>query len=211
MEKSTATSPDRRLCAYLLEGISRGFRLVFDYNQQLSPTVRNMQSVLKNPQPVLEYLNNEVENGRGIGPSDPKAFPQVQTSRFGVIPKHNQPNKWRLILDLSYPHNASFNDGISPDPCSIQLASIDDAARIITSRGPGCYMAKLDIAHAYRNIPANPEDCWLLGMLWENQLFIDFFSVVCQTLWSGPSRNEEYRHVYTISTISSQCLLKGGM
>ena len=28
-------------------------------------------------------------------------------------------------------------------------------------------------------------------------------SVVCQTLWSGSSRNEEYCHVYTISTISS--------
>ena len=67
-KKALLHHPDRRLCAYLLEGISRGFRLGFDYNQQLSPTVRNMQSALKNPQPVLEYLNNEVENGRVIGP-----------------------------------------------------------------------------------------------------------------------------------------------
>ena len=67
-KKALLHHPDRCLCTYLLEGISRGFRLGFDYNQQLTPTVRNMQSALKNPQPVLEYLNNEVENGRVIGP-----------------------------------------------------------------------------------------------------------------------------------------------
>ena len=34
-------------------------------------------------------------------------------------------------------------------------------------------MAKLDIAHAYRNIPVHPDDRHLLGMMWNTQLFID--------------------------------------
>ena len=33
-------------------------------------------------------------------------------SRFGVIPKKNKPNSWRLILDLSFPFDHSVNDGI---------------------------------------------------------------------------------------------------
>ena len=34
-------------------------------------------------------------------------------------------------------------------------------------------MAKLDIVHAYHNIPVHPDDRHLLGMMWNNQLFID--------------------------------------
>ena len=34
-------------------------------------------------------------------------------------------------------------------------------------------LAKVDIAWAYRNIPIHPDDCWLLGMMWEGNLFID--------------------------------------
>ena len=57
--------------------------------------------------------------------------------------------------------------------CSLQYASVDDAARIITDLGPQTQLAKIDIAHAYRNIPVHPDDRHLLGMEWQNQIFID--------------------------------------
>ena len=34
-------------------------------------------------------------------------------------------------------------------------------------------MAKLDVKSAYRIIPVHPQDCFLLGMKWENRVFFD--------------------------------------
>ena len=34
-------------------------------------------------------------------------------------------------------------------------------------------LAKVDVEHAYRNIPVHPEDRHLLGMVWQGQLYID--------------------------------------
>ena len=96
----------------------------------------------------------------------------MHISRFGVIPKHNQPGKWHLILDLSYPKDRSVNTSISKPLYSFQYASVDDA-RIITDLGLQTHLAKIDIVHAYRNILFHPDDRHLLGMEWQNQIFID--------------------------------------
>ena len=34
-------------------------------------------------------------------------------------------------------------------------------------------MGKMDIQHAYRNIPVAPEDRRLLGMLWQGKVYVD--------------------------------------
>ncbi len=51
--------------------------------------------------PVVAYLESEQLASRIVGPFD--SLLNIQVNRFGVIPKSNQPGKWRLILDLSYP------------------------------------------------------------------------------------------------------------
>ena len=89
-----------------------------------------------------------------------------------MIPK-STPGKWRLILDLSSPRGASVNDGISPELCHLQLASVDDAVQLILKLGPGTQLAKLDIKQAYRNVPVHPQDRWLLGMQWQGQYYVD--------------------------------------
>ena len=66
-----------------------------------------MISAIKNPQPVAEFLSTELKAGRIIGPLE--KTPDMQISRFGVIPKQNQTGKWRLILDLSSPSTYSVN------------------------------------------------------------------------------------------------------
>ena len=40
------------------------------------------------------------------------------------------------------------------------------------AKGQGFQLAKIDIQSAYRNIPVHLEDWNLLGMVWENSLFI---------------------------------------
>lgn len=49
--------------------------------------------------------------------------PEIQTNRFGVIPKPNQTGKWRLIVDLFHPMEYSVNDGIDSDYCSMRYAT----------------------------------------------------------------------------------------
>lgn len=44
---------------------------------------------------MLEYL---LERGVLLGPLNSGVINNVAISRFGVIPKKNQPGKWRLIV-----------------------------------------------------------------------------------------------------------------
>ena len=165
--------PDQRLARFLLEGIQHGFRVGCSPHQLLESARRNMPSALANPSPVSEYLKTELQAGRVLGPFEPGEIPEVHVSRFGVIPKKHQPGKWRLILDLSHPPNASVNDGVARELSTLRYASVDDAANLVSQLGQGTMMAKIDIAHAYRNVPVHPDDRSLLGMRWKDQLFID--------------------------------------
>ena len=99
--------------------------------------------------------------------------PGVMTRRLGVIPKSSKPGHWRLTVDLSAPSSASVNDGISSADAGMAYSSIHDAARMVLHLGMGTEMAKIDIASAFRLIPVHPDNCYLLGMKWNNQVFID--------------------------------------
>lgn len=172
-ERALEQHPDSNLKSYLLAGLRNGFRIGFSPSQQLQSASENMRSALINPEPVQKYLQTEVEAGRVLGPLDESLRSHIHISRFGVIPKKHQPGKWRLILDLSFPSGKSVNDGIPRDLASLQYVSVDDAARIIMSMGRNTELAKVDIAHAFRNVPIHPQDRHLLGMQWEGRVYID--------------------------------------
>ena len=167
--------PDQSFISYLQDGLRGGFRIGFRERSPLMSSKRNMSSALENPSPVVEYLAKEVEEKRVIGPLSPQlaSVKGVHTSRFGGIPKRHQPGKWRLILDLSSPQGFSVNEGIDRHLCSLQFASVDSAARIVARLGRGAFLAKVDISHAYRNVPVHPVDRQLLGMVWDDHLYID--------------------------------------
>ena len=166
--------PDKQLISYLLQGMQFGFRVGFNrHSSKLVSERKNMQSALLNKQPVQEFLTKESLAGRILGPFHPHHMPMIHTSRFGVIPKRSQPGKWRLILDLSAPDGHSVNDGINSDICSMPYASVDHAAQIISQLGQDALMAKINIAHAYRNVPVHPQDRYLLGMQWDSSIYVD--------------------------------------
>ena len=50
---------------------------------------------------------------------------------------------------------------------------VDQAAAVVSSKGQGSLMAKVDIKSTYRIIPIHPEDRHLLGMLWNGGLYVD--------------------------------------
>ena len=106
----------------------------------------------------------------------------VHVSPFGVIPKKNKPNKWRLILHLSTP-GASVNDGIRKEQCSLSYVSVDQVVSHILELGRVTTLAKMDVQQAYRQMPVFPRDRLLLGMCWKGRVYVDkvlpFSLLVC--------------------------------
>ena len=90
-----------------------------------------------------------------------------------MIPKPHQPGKWQLIVDLSHPKGNSVNDGIPPELCSLRYVSVDDAVKVIVALGKRAKVAKFEIKSAYRIVLVHPTDRYLLGMMWNGQLYVD--------------------------------------
>ena len=107
-----------------------------------------------------------------LGPFPIHAIPNAQISRIGVIPKKSS-SKWRLITDLSFPPRYSVNDGIDPTLTTLSYISVDTVAQKVALLGAGSLMAKADIQEAYRLVPIHTDDKHLLGLSWQDQLFID--------------------------------------
>ena len=55
----------------------------------------------------------------------------------------------------------------------LSYATITDAAHGITAYGRGAQLIKPDIRNAYRVVLIHPDDRWLMGMIWEDSLFVD--------------------------------------
>ena len=76
-------------------------------------------------------------------------------------------------MDLSAPLGHSVNDGIDRELCTFHYTSISDAATCLCTLGNRALLAKMDIKQAYRNIPVSPDDRYLLGISWENMVYVD--------------------------------------
>ena len=66
-----------------------------------------------------------------------------------------------------------MNDGIPKSLCSLTYMKVNDVVQHILHLGHGCLLAKMDIDSAFRNIPVHPHDRHLLGMLWQDSLYVD--------------------------------------
>ena len=150
--------PDRCYANYITSGIRDGFRIGFNYRLHCcKKAASNIKSALEHPMVVRDYLQEEICQGRVIGSIIPGRWPDIHVSRFGIIPT-KQSDCWRLILDLSAPEGWSVNDGIDPSSCTFSYISVDQAADVLSMKGQGSLMAKIDIKSAYRIVPIHPED-----------------------------------------------------
>ena len=118
LQRCMPAHPNRRFVEYIVSGIRDGFCVGYDYRSRCGGVLRNMQSACDHPDVVQVYLKEECAKHRVSGPFKPAEVLEVDTSRFGVIPKKGG-NKWHLKLDLSSPEGQSINDGIRPDLCSL--------------------------------------------------------------------------------------------
>ena len=106
---------------------------------------------------------------RGLFQNNAHGFKKI--SPIGIIPK-KPPGSYRIIHHLSFPYGESVNDFIPREYSSVAYGSLDDAIRIISSLSDP-FLAKTDIASAYRIIPIRLADCPLLGFRWRDRSYVD--------------------------------------
>ena len=68
---------------------------------------------------------------------------------------------------------ASVNDAISTELCRLHYTLVNDAVTQLRKVGHGALLAKMDKWQAYRNIPVAQADRYLLGLRWQQSLYID--------------------------------------
>lgn len=155
---------------YLVSGFSHGFRV--GYLGCISPgRDRNNQSASQNESSVSKAILTELKRGHTCGPFVDPPFNPFHCSPLGAAPKKDGSS--RIILDLSAPLGSSVNDGIPYEFFTVKYSSFDDAVSLVRCFGPGCFMAKVDIKHAFRLCPVHPSDWPLLGYKWLGKYYFD--------------------------------------
>ena len=157
---------------YIWSGLLAGFRVGFSQRCPLQALYRNHPLASQHPEVVWEHIRSDLQQGSLVGPLHPSLAAQVHTSPIGLVPK-SQSDKWRMIVDFFVLDGARVNDGIGADVCSLTYTSVDNAVSIIQHLGQGTQLVKMDLKDAYRIIPAYSQDHHLLGIQWDNQVFVD--------------------------------------
>ena len=146
----------------IIEGFTRGFHLGFSGTLQ-NVMSNNLKSAADLPEVISQKLAVEVTEGRISGPFEFPPFPKFRCNPLGLVEKKGS-SGFRLIHHLSFPPGNSVNDFIPKDLSSVQYASIQDAIKSIMAIKGHVFLAKSDIAQAFRNIPLHPDEYPLLGM-----------------------------------------------
>lgn len=151
---------------YIIDGFTNGFMIDFTGKEDpLSST--NSQSAYIYHDVVDEKLKNETFLGRVAGPFDTPPFINFKSSPLAVREKAEK-GKYRLLHNLSFPYNhQSVNANIPKESCHVQYATIKDAIQVIQTYGTSTFMAKTDIADAFRIIPLHPSQYHLTGFYWK--------------------------------------------
>ena len=146
---------------YILEGVKEGFSIVNAGDITGSVYQQNYKSATEsaNRHKVEKQIKVELEHGH-YKLSDSK--PTI-VSALGAIPKKDG-DKVRIIHDCSRPVGSALNDFAHSSP--FQFQKLQDAVDLIT---PGCYLAKLDLASAYRSVRIHPSNYPATGIAWNFQ------------------------------------------
>ena len=134
---------------YILEGFQNGFMLHFD-GPELSLNSTNSASAQENPQIVQEKIKLESSLDRISGPFKEPPLKKFKCSPLALREKQNT-GKYRLLHNLSYPYDKkSVNYNILKTDSTVSYATISDAVDTIQQCSPKAFLAKSDIADAFR-------------------------------------------------------------
>ena len=162
--------------AQICDLLQYGFPLDFHRSLNLLSNENNHTSALTFSESVQEYLTEELKFKAILGPFHNKPIP-LHVSPLMVRDKQNSSAK-RTIMDLSWPHGASVNDGVLKDSYlqttyELRYPSIDLITDSLRKLGPSAKIYKVDISRAFRQIKVDPADIDLLGIKLDQKYYID--------------------------------------
>ena len=182
----------------VLEKVVLGFRNGFKIGYEGPRTTKwGTSAVPEEPDLVIrvrDHLRKEIDAGRLIGPLPnivPVYLKFVRVSPVRLIPKKSMGvaivNKYRLIHNLSHGKisQSSVNDWINVENFELQYIRVDEVGKAMREAG---YLAKIwksDMVDAFRIAPMDPDDIPLLGISFEEQLYLE--SRLVFGVRSGPS------------------------
>lgn len=156
---------------FLITGFSEGFKIMYNGPRNISRIETNHYSALCRPAEMDEIISEELQAGQIFGPFETVPLDFFVSSPIALVPK--QDGSWRFIHNLSFPDFNSINTFIDHDDASVHYESLDYFISLIQFWGVGSRMGKIDIRHAFRNLPIHPSDYHLLGLSWRQKFFIN--------------------------------------
>ena len=114
---------------------------------------------------VSKVIAKDVRDKKKAGPFARQPFRFFRASPISAVPKKPPSTKLRVVHNLSHPFRGnSVNAKIWHE--YMPISSFGHAARAVRQFGPGCWLIKLDVEAAYKQIPVRREDWCLLGFIW---------------------------------------------
>lgn len=167
----TFLSHNSESCRQIFDGITNGVPIDFNGDRTVDREGPNLKIDPDHVAKVTAVINADVATLKKAGPFARKPFEVMAVSPIGAIPK-KQPGKIRVIHHLSFPFKGdSVNEGIAE--VKMNIANFGWAARAVVKLGRGCFLIKLDVEAAYKQVPVRREDWHLLGFKWLDQWYYE--------------------------------------
>ena len=123
MEVELKYHPDKDFVSFLISGFREGFDIRYT-GPERSRVSRILLSAQNNTEKVKQYLDQEINEGRILGPFPQPPLENMQCQPIGIVPKMTE-GKFRTIMDLSYPIGDSINDFIDKQEFSLRYITVD--------------------------------------------------------------------------------------
>ena len=159
--------------AEIMQGLTTGIAVDFTGDRVKARLSPNLPVSATDADKITAGIAADVAGGKKAGPFDRMPFSNFVCSPIGCVPKKNS-HKIRIIHHLSWPRHgssASVNQMTRDEYC--RLGSFDDAANAVRRIGRYCYLIKLDVEAAYKQVPVRPEDWHLLGFVWQRKFYYE--------------------------------------
>ena len=149
----------------------------FNRDCPLCHKIENHRSAMDHPDQIKAYNDEEVELGAIVGPFESSPTPNLHFPLMSR-PKPNSEVR-RVIVDLSWPKNASINDGVDKhgylnSDFTLTFPTIDHLTAELKCIGKGAniYTYKVDVSRAFCHLKMDHFDFDLLGLNWHG-VYID--------------------------------------
>ena len=166
--------PNRQYVNNLIQGLRNGFDTGITELPTTSYECKNLLSARQNPDKVSDLVNYELGKGYLIGPFTYPPFDVYRVNFIGLV-QGKYSKKYRLIVDLSAPHNNNehprLNSLINKDEYSLSYVKLDDAIAKIREFGQHSTLCKLDVVDAFKNICIRPQLWKYHGIKWNDQYY----------------------------------------